>query len=97
MNVQMVGCCDLNIRASPLFPPSDALFVLGSSYSTADETFHIAIGYEALKIQFFSKYAMYFEIAAVGRRLNGAAFSSDHAMMTSSMGRNGRPYTEERS
>ena len=37
MKVHMDGC-------EALFPPSEALLVLGSSYSTAEEMFHMEMG-----------------------------------------------------
>ena len=44
MKVQMDGCEPLKALFRALFPPSEALLVLGSSYTTAEEMFHMEMG-----------------------------------------------------
>ena len=44
MKVHMDGCEALKALFRALFPSSEALLVLGSSYSTAEEMFHMEMG-----------------------------------------------------
>ena len=55
MKVHMDGSEALKALFRALFPPSEALLVLGSSYSTVKEIFHMEMGWEVEKSQVFSK------------------------------------------
>ena len=47
MKVHIEGCAALKALFSALFPPPDALLVLGASYSTAEKIFHMEFGNRA--------------------------------------------------
>ena len=66
MKGKLDECEALKALFSALFPPSEALLVLDSSYSTAEEMFHMETGLEVEKNQVFSKYLMYSVMAGVG-------------------------------
>ena len=44
MKIHMDGCEALKALFRALFPPSEVLLVLGSSYSTAEEMFYMEMG-----------------------------------------------------